>query len=186
MGFKWFCALLWNNLPSVKSFFGDIFCGENRLKKPAREGIFMQCDKYIHKGEWCHNESNLRGSGKYMGGKPGRQLALQGEAACSWGNSWCFFLRKHWGSEGIPSRLMTAHLLALQELKDMPVESLFSSTINLDLFTKCRFSSLKMKTAKFVKQAGALSINSGQDLASRVKIPVWTSQFTLGKKARPF
>ena len=97
-----------------------------------------------------------------------------------------FFFKKHWGSEGIPSRLMIAHLLALQELKDMPVESLFSSTINLDLFTKCRFSSLKMKTAKFVKQAGALSINSGQDLASRVKIPVWTSQFTLGKKARPF
>ena len=30
-----------------------------QIKEAARKGIFMQCDKYIHRAGWCHNVSNL-------------------------------------------------------------------------------------------------------------------------------
>ena len=124
MWFKWFCALLWNNLSYVKSFFFFQWytLWIEQIKEAARKGIFMQCDKYIHRAGWCHNVSNLEVLARRW--VVSRDCSCSMEGSClSLGNCLiclfgCFFFKKYWGwdricsNRGFPGGSMVKNPLA--------------------------------------------------------------------------
>ena len=131
-------CLLWSHF----FFFQWYTLWIEQTKEAAREGIFMQCDKYIHKAGWCRNASNLEVLARRWvvshdcSWLHGVQLPVPGELSylCLL-DVFCFvlfsvlgfFLKEYWGWDricsngGFPGGSIR---LPMQEILEMQVQGL--------------------------------------------------------------